>query len=111
GNFTASRDRIEKLAEQLVFSQLLHSAWAAEKEIKISTFRTRSGVEVDFIVELDGKIFGIEVKTSANLNPEDFQGLTALREALPDTKLKLFVFHMQSGEQKFGKIHILPWQK
>jgi len=56
GNFTASSDRIGALSEQLVFTQILHSAWARELDITISSFRTRSGTEVDFIVEIEKAI-------------------------------------------------------
>lgn len=111
GNFVASADRIGKLSEQLVFGQLLHSAWAAEKEIRISSFRTRSGLEVDFIVELDGELFAVEVKASGEVSSSDLDGLKALPDCLPRGQIKRFVLHMQTQEKKYGDIAVLPWQK
>jgi len=111
GNFTASLDRVGKLAEQLVHSQLLHSAWAAEKQISISTFRTRAGIEVDFVIELEGKTIGIEVKNSDDLQSSDLEGLREFHKLLGDQDPRLFVFHMGRQERKFGTVRALPWQK
>jgi predicted AAA+ superfamily ATPase len=109
-NFAASSDRVGKLSEQLVFSQLLHSAWAADKEIKISSFRTRSGAEVDFIVELDQKLYAIEVKHADQVQLDDLEGLRLFDSKMPANHGQ-FVFHMQRLEKKMGKVWILPWQK
>ncbi len=51
GNFEPSLDRVGVLSEQLVFNQLLHSAWANDEDIEISTFRQNKGVEIDFNVK------------------------------------------------------------
>ncbi len=109
-NFVASQDRMGVLSEQLVFNQLVHSAWAYEKELELSTFRTHAGEEVDFILKLDHDVFGVEVKTSANLISDDFLGLQFFAKNFPKAR-GLFVFHMGTQEKKFGKIHALPWQK
>jgi uncharacterized protein len=109
-NFTPSADRVGALAEQLVFSQLLHSSWAQEKEISISSFRTRSGNEVDFIVEMDGNVFGVEVKTGDSLSTEDCAGLEYFASEFPKAKC-LYILHMGQREKRFGKIWAMPWQK
>ena len=110
-NFTASLDRVGRLSEQLVFSQIKHSAWTQEKEAEISSFRTRNGIEVDFIVKIKNQVFAIEVKNSADLTSEDLNGLQYFDQVFSQTKKKLFVFHMGKNEKKEGKIWILPWQK
>ena len=110
GNFIASADRKGKLAEQLVFSQLIHSAWAREKDIQISTFRTRKGVEVDFVIELEGKIFGIEVKSSFSQS-DDLTGLETLQKTVGKKFGGGFIFHMDSGELKRKNYSVVPWQK
>jgi len=111
GNFTASRDRIGILAEQLVLNQLAHSAWAHDVDITISTFRTRSGLEVDYIVELSDKLFAIEVKTSDDVVSEDLTGLEFFNERFRGKVASAFVFHMGKTARKFGKIWSLPWQE
>lgn len=110
GNYVASPDRRGVLAEQLVYDQILHSSWAHQKDIKISSFRMRSGVEVDFVVEIEGKIFGIEVKYSQDLQSDDFEGLNFFRKLFPRVQ-GTFIFHMQNQEKKMGSSWALPWQK
>ncbi len=109
-NFTASADRIGVLAEQLVFSQILHSAWAREADTKISSFRTRSGVEVDFIAEVGRKIFAIEVKAGDGITTDDCAGLEFF-SANAGKASGLFIFHMGAKERRLGNIWALPWQK
>ena len=109
GNFVASADRIGILSEQLVFSQLLHSAWACEKSIQLSTFRTRGGAEVDFVVDLEGDRFGVEVKNSGDVYADELEGLRLLSKVSKKKVQKRWVLHMGSQERKFGDIHILPW--
>ena len=110
GNFKASRDRIGKLAEQLVYSQLLHSAWAREKQIEISSFRLRSGMEVDFVVKLDGRLIAIEVKTNDDPVSSDLEGLRFFAERFKSSKPELLLLHMGKAERKFGAIQSVPWQ-
>lgn len=110
GNYVASQDRIGKLSEQLVFSQMMHSAWAQNAVCNISTFRERSGVEVDFITKVDGVLNAIEVKTSEHVSSSDLLGLKYFDETI-QVKKNLFVFHFGRKEQKLKNIWILPWQK
>jgi predicted AAA+ superfamily ATPase len=111
GNFTASRDRIGVLAEQLVLSQLVHSSWARDTEISVSTFRTRSGQEVDYIVEHSNKLFPIEVKAADDVVSDDLAGITFFNEHFKESIGASFVFHMGKTSRKFGKIWSLPWQE
>ncbi|MBC7420782.1 MAG: ATP-binding protein [Bdellovibrio sp.] len=109
GNFEPSLDRIGVLAEQLVFNQLMHSAWAYSEDIQINTFRTRSGQEVDFIIKLKNKLIGIEVKSSDHFSSSEIETLISLK----NKKLiqQGFVFHTKTKEEKIGPIWSLPLQK
>ena len=109
-NFTASQDRIGVLFEQLVFSQLKHSAWAQEKELKISSFRDYSGNEVDFVLDLENTKIGLEVKTSDKIISDDLEGLHFLQKTAPKIK-DLQLWHLGATEKKLGSIWVLPWQK
>ncbi len=109
-NFTPSADRIGPLAEQLIFTQLLHSAWARNQGITISSFRTRTGIEVDFIVETTKGPIAIEVKTKDSISAEDCDGLIFFSK-LYARHAGLFIFHMGQKERKLGPIWALPWQK
>lgn len=109
GSFTASPDRIGPLAEQLIHNQIIHSAWSRLKDIKISSFRTRGGLEVDFIVELDGDIIAVEVKTSENITDEAIRNLNKFQSYYPKCKI-LRVLHLGKKETKIGKVWCRPWQ-
>jgi predicted AAA+ superfamily ATPase len=110
GNFVASQDRIGALAEQLIHSQLLHSAWARDEEIELSSFRTRKGVEVDFIIKWRKKVYAIEVKTADHLSSDDCEGLIYFAKKFPKHG-GLFIFHLGLKEQRLGPVWALPWQK
>lgn len=77
-NFTVSEDRKGFLFEHLVANQILASANARDRSIKLSYFRTRSGFEVDFILEIENKVFAIEAKTG-NVSRHDANHLTTFK--------------------------------
>jgi predicted AAA+ superfamily ATPase len=52
-------------------------------------WRTRSGVEVDFIVYGEDGIWAIEVKNSARVKPEDLRGLKAFQQDYPEAQCAL----------------------
>jgi predicted AAA+ superfamily ATPase len=110
GNFQASSDRMGVLAEQMIFNQILHSAWASLKDIKITTFRTRGGLEVDFIVELEGKVFGIEVKGTSAIQDSDANSLVQFRNYYPKCH-ETWILYLGEQSRKIGKVWAHPWQK
>ena len=109
-NFVPSPDRIGALAEQLVFSQITHSCWAQNQNATISTFRTRTGVEVDFILKRGNSVVAIEVKTNDNVSADDCDSLIYFGKKAKANK-RLFIFHMGTKESKMGPVWSLPWQK
>jgi predicted AAA+ superfamily ATPase len=108
-NFSASIDRIGVLCEQLVFTQILHSSWAHEKHYEISTFRTRDGIEIDFVVNHEDQIFLVEVKNSDDIQASDLSGIQFFQKKVKPGKG--FIFHMKNSEKKWDGIWSLPWQK
>ncbi|MDE2655375.1 MAG: ATP-binding protein [Gemmatimonadota bacterium] len=69
------------LLETLVYTELAkHGEWADE-EVGLYHFRDKRKREADIVVERpDGRIIGVEVKASATVRREDFNGLAALAE-------------------------------
>ena len=63
-------------------NQLKNSAYAQDLPIKIEFFRTRHGLEVDFIVTLKEKTWAIEVK-AGDVSSSDLGGLKGFREYYP----------------------------
>lgn len=66
-------------------------AWIAYSETRRELFfwRTRSGVEVDFVVYGTDGIYAVEVKNSKNVRPADLRGLKSFKEEYPESKTLL----------------------
>lgn len=109
GNFVASADRIGVLTEHMIFNQLVQSAQARDKKIEISTFRTRGGLEVDFIVTLDAKVWAIEVKAGL-VGTGDVRALRELPTYLDGPHEKI-VATLDGVERKVDGVWVLPWQQ
>ncbi len=69
------------LLETLVYTELAKHAEWAEEEVGLYHFRDKRKREADIVMERpDGQIIGVEVKASATVRREDFNGLAALAE-------------------------------
>ena len=75
--------------EGLVLQHLV--AWRDYKNLncKIYYWRTRHGVEVDFIIYGEQIFYAIEVKNSKNINVQDIKGLETFGTDYPEAKLIL----------------------
>jgi len=80
-------------------------AWNAYRKNKYELFfwRSRSGVEVDFILYGAQGIFAIEVKNTNRLRPEDLRSLTSFRLDYPQSKTIL----LYRGNEKLLKNEVL----
>ena len=108
GNFNLSLDRLGILFEHLVFNQIIHSSAAADKDIRVSSYRTGHGAEVDFIVELEGKVYAIEVKASKNIGLSDLRGFQSFKEFYKKSH-KCYVAYLGDTTKKINEVVILPW--
>jgi predicted AAA+ superfamily ATPase len=63
-------------------------AWLAygEEDAQLYFWRTRSGVEVDFVVYGPKDFWALEVKNTGRIRPEDLRGLKSFREDYPESK-------------------------
>ena len=75
------RNKFGSLLEGFVYAELVKIAGQAPVSPSISHYRDKDKLEVDFVVERAGTIFGIEVKAGATVRLEDFRGLKRLRSA------------------------------
>jgi predicted AAA+ superfamily ATPase len=80
-------EEIEGAALEGLVAQHLR-AWIAygDADLDLRTWRTRSGVEVDFVVYGEAGFWAIEVKNTRNVRPEDLRGLRAFREDYPEAQ-------------------------
>jgi predicted AAA+ superfamily ATPase len=104
-NFSISADRVGNLFEHLVYNQIRNSALALDRKLKIEFFRTRHGLEVDFIVELERKKYAIEVK-SGQINGADCQALQALKTYDPSIENFFIVGLKETDRRKIKDVTI-----
>jgi uncharacterized protein len=109
GSFDVSGDRIGSLFEQLVFSQLAASAAAADCDIRIASYRTAHGAEVDFIVELARSVWALELKASRHVARGDLRGLRSFGEYF-GTKHTPLALYLGAERRQIDGIDVLPWQ-
>jgi predicted AAA+ superfamily ATPase len=109
GNFTVSADRIGPLFEQFIFNQLFHSIASKDKKMRVSSYRTEHGAEVDFVLESGSKIMGIEVKSQSVLSRLDLRGIKSFQE-YTGKKTPCFVVYPGIVSKKVEGVDIVPWQ-
>ena len=80
-------------------------AWIAYRgaDVDLYTWRTRSGVEVDFVLYGPGGFWAIEVKNTARIRPQDLRGLRAFREDYPEAEARL----LYRGDRRLVKKDIV----
>jgi uncharacterized protein len=80
-------------------------AWLAYSgsDAALSFWRTRGGVEVDFVVYGAAGIFAFEVKNASRIHPQDLRGLQNFREDYPEAKAVL----LYRGRERLVKSDVL----
>lgn len=109
GSFDLSSERKGVLFEHLIHNQLLHSAWSKNKPIQIASFRTRGGLEVDFIVTLEGQRFAIEAKASTEIVRDELLALHRVKNEY-EPKIDTQVACLGTKSKKIDGIWCHPWQ-
>lgn len=66
-------------------------------------WRTRSGLEVDFVLYGENGIWAIEVKNSGRISSDDFKGLRAFKADYPEAQCLL----LYRGKDRYKKDNIL----
>lgn len=70
-----------QIYENYVAAELVKLLRVIKSKANLSFYRTRSGMEVDFCIETNGRLIGIEVKNRKTINKSDYTSLNKLKEA------------------------------
>ncbi|MBL7110890.1 MAG: ATP-binding protein [Bacteroidales bacterium] len=70
-----------QIFENYVAAELVKFFRTSKSKATLSFYRTRSGMEVDFCIEINGRLIGIEVKNRKTINKSDYTSLHRLKEA------------------------------
>lgn len=68
-----------RMVETYVVQELQRMTSWMEEAIEFSYYRDKDGFEVDAILESQGRLVGIEVKSSSTVTTSDFRGLRKLK--------------------------------
>jgi len=109
-NFRASSDRKGLLFENLFFNMVWAQAAAEDRDLRVSSYRTEHGAEVDLIVERAGMTWAIELKASTNVGRRDLRGLKSFVD-FHGSAVRAVVAYQGSAEKKIDGVSILPWQE
>ncbi len=77
----ADRALFGRLLETFVYQELRRLAGGLEEDIAFYHFRDKDQVEVDVVLESEGRVAGVEVKAASTVSGDDFRGLRKLRDA------------------------------
>ena len=95
-----------KAFEHFILTELLAHRSYQELDYEINFWRTKSGQEVDFI--LDNGTVAIEIKGTNRVDRRDLNGLLAfVNEFIPK---KAFIVCNEKEERLFKKMRIIPWR-
>ena len=84
---------------------LAHKSYL-EKEYPVAFWRTKTGLEVDFVLS-DGEV-AIEVKGSSNVSPRDLRPIRAFVEEY--CPRKAIVVCNESEPRIVDQVEIIPWR-
>ena len=110
GSFEVSPDRIGRLFEHLVFNQISASAAARDLDVRISTYRTEHGAEVDLVLELGREVWALELKASRNVSQGALRGLSAFADFF-GKKHHPLVLYLGDHPRRIAGIDVMPWQQ
>ncbi len=91
--------------EHFILMELAAHRSLTELDYEINFWRTKSGLEVDFV--LGGGEIAIEVKGTSRVDSGDLKGLAAFIEEF--SPKKAIVICSESSERVLGPIRIMPW--
>ncbi len=103
-NFIVSEDRKGFLFEHLVISQILASAKAKDVLLNLTYFKTRSGYEVDLIVEIEDRTYAVQIK-SGKPHDQDAEKLERFLTYHPKTD-GLYIVCLNLNPKKISKTKI-----
>ena len=106
------RDRtlLGHVLENFAAMELIKQLGWSDRRCRLFHFRTEGGAEVDLVLEdRAGRLVGIDVKSTASVQPQDFRGLQTLATLTGDRFVRGVVLFTGETAVPFGaNLHALP---
>lgn len=109
GSFDLAPERKGIVFEHFIYNQIKNSILANARRGQIQYFRSRSGLEVDFVVTLDQTIWAIEAKTGEIIE-DDLKALRTFERSTAQPVQCLAVGLRETVHRRSGKILICDWR-
>ncbi|MCK4676657.1 MAG: DUF4143 domain-containing protein [Bacteroidales bacterium] len=93
-----------QLFENYVASELMKFIRTNRLDVKLTFYRTRSGMEIDFILETANGLIAIEVKNRNSVSQSDFTNMKRLAEAAGNEWLGGILVYRGNKVQQFNKL-------
>ena len=105
----ADRPLFGRFLETFVFQELRrHASWR-EDPVVFSHFRDKDQVEVDLVLESEGRVAGVEVKAASTVTSGDFKGLRKLKDAVQKSFAAGVVLYDGEAVAGFGdRLYAVP---
>ena len=94
-----------KSLEHFILMEILAYRSYSEKDFEINFWRTKTGMEIDFILA-EGEV-AIEVKGASRIDIRDFRTLSKFSEKY--SPKKIIIVCNEKEERVHGKIEVMPW--
>lgn len=91
-----------QLFENYIASELMKFIRTNRLDVKLTFYRTRSGMEIDFILETNNGIIAMEVKNRDSVSGSDFTNIRRLAEAASTEWLAGLVIYNGNKIQQFA---------
>lgn len=110
GSFDVSSDRVGVVFEHFLLSQIMAIAAACDSEIRVSSYRTEHGAEVDFIVEAGRTTWAIEAKASKQVGPNDTRGLKSFA-AFAGRTHRSVIAYLGEHRRSLPGVEVIPYRQ
>jgi uncharacterized protein len=95
--------------ESLVLQELIAVNANLEKRYNLGYWRTRGGVEVDFVLYGEKDLIAIEVKRKDSISNQDLRGLLSFKQDYPTAKL--YAFYGGKHRLIISGVEVIPIQE
>ena len=98
-----------EIFENMIVSEVYKLIKTMHLDTKIYFYRTRTGMEIDLLLEIEGKLIGIEIKNRKNIIRKDYKNLKIIGEKVGDNWLGGIVLYRGNMMKKIDKnLWIIP---
>jgi len=99
------------LFETFVISELLKNCFNKGKTMNLSYFRDKSGHEIDCLIEEDGKIKAVEIKSGQTISSNFFNNLSYWQNLSKTDPKNSFLIYGGNQGQKRSLGTVVSWEK